>query len=372
MADLRKGVIISQASTLHPSSWACSQVVSHPSFSTSSRPSERANEWPPETWKQQEMVPAVARLLHLCTGLWDTDEGRNKDQQSPEDATWNTINRSTDPESSDRHMMLAPEPLAPIGRPKTTPSPFTRDNVGSHSHTSEPIDGTGMTHAAPTPGSSMRSNLSTEAVAATSFSDKSKQGWDSVPTRGSSFQFVPFYGCAGKSKQPMAYSEAPTAKLRARSNVQELSDSEDECLLEEDDVEVLVGPTHLAVKPLRLEDQTLPHTCCDGSIVHMPLMSGPRCMILSEAMRLSNARSWQAPLSFGSVLHLNMGKKASCRPCMFERWAGRCTKSWLCDFCHLDVSERQLRVGKGSSKGSNRKQILDVQWCSFGKRPKSL
>merc|ERR1712008_89000 len=207
----------------------------------------RANEWPPETWKQQEMVPAVARLMHLCTGLWDTDEGRIKDQQSPEDAAWNTINRSK---------------------------------------------------------------------------------W---------------------------YSEAPTVKLRARSNLQELSDSEDDGLLEDDDdVEVLVGPTHLAVKPLRLEDQTLPHTCCDGSIVHMPLMSGPRCMILSEAMRLSNARSWQAPLSFGSVLHLSMGKKASCRPCMFERWAGRCTKSWLCDFCHLDVSERQLRVGKGSSKGSNR------------------
>merc|ERR1719362_214786 len=119
---------------------------------------------------------------------------------------------------------------------------------------------------------------------------------------------------------------------------------------------------------MRLEDQFLPQSCCDG-IVHVPLKSGPRCLSLGDALRLSEARKSQAPLSFGSVLHLNWDGKIRCRPCMFERWPGRCTKSWLCDFCHLDVYDKQ-RDGKRIFKGSGGTQSKDQQWFSFGKRPK--
>jgi len=102
---------------------------------------------------------------------------------------------------------------------------------------------------------------------------------------------------------------------------------------------VLVGPTPLAVAPLRLEELSLPMSSCRNAEV--ALKSGPRCFSYGDAQRLADARLAQAPLSFGSVVHLRFGGKQPCRPCMFERWPGRCTKSWLCDFCHCHASQKR-------------------------------
>lgn len=130
--------------------------------------------------------------------------------------------------------------------------------------------------------------------------------------------------------------------------------------------ELVVGPTDLAVQPYRLEDLCLPDRLPSGHVVQAPLQSGPRCVSLRDMARLSAARPAQAPLSFGSTLHLNYGgPQSKCRPCMFERWAGRCTKSVLCDFCHMHENKgpRDGAAGAGGKRGSR---------VVFGKRPKAI
>lgn len=126
-----------------------------------------------------------------------------------------------------------------------------------------------------------------------------------------------------------------TALRRALRMQWALEAAEDDTSASEadEDADVIVGPTNLAVMPSKLEALFLPDLCGGGPVV--PVGSSSRCLRLSDTLRLSRARSGEAPLSFGSVLHLNYGAGQPCRPCMFERWAGRCNKSWLCDFCHL-------------------------------------
>uniref|UniRef100_A0A7S4W575 Uncharacterized protein n=1 Tax=Alexandrium monilatum TaxID=311494 RepID=A0A7S4W575_9DINO len=127
------------------------------------------------------------------------------------------------------------------------------------------------------------------------------------------------------------------------------SDAESECSAPsepDESAEIIVGPTNLAVMPLKLEDLCLfrleRHT---GTVKRVPLVSNPRRLSLADALRLSHARPEEAPLSFGSTLHLSYGAGQPCRPCMFERWAGRCIKSWLCDFCHLHTTQKARRDG---------------------------
>lgn len=139
-------------------------------------------------------------------------------------------------------------------------------------------------------------------------------------------------------------------------------DDDDESVCSEasdldDPINVIVGPTNMAVAPFTLEQlwlRTVSKGPCPlgfGSatpqLVKVMLRSSPRQLSLSDALRLSEARSLQAPLSFGSVLHICQGDKAPCRPCMFERWAGRCSKKWLCDFCHLHTGQKQRRRDAG-------------------------
>jgi len=143
------------------------------------------------------------------------------------------------------------------------------------------------------------------------------------------------------------------------------SDAESECSAPsepDESAEVVVGPTDLAVTPLKLEDLCLfqleRHT---GTMKRVPLVSNPRRLSLADALRLSQARPEEAPLSFGSTLHLNYGAGQPCRPCMFERWAGRCNKSWLCDFCHLHTVQKARRDGpraqaRTKAAASRRKQ----------------
>lgn len=113
--------------------------------------------------------------------------------------------------------------------------------------------------------------------------------------------------------------------------------------------EVIVGPSNLAVTPFQLKDLWLPRNGRRGAT---SISSDLRCMAMSDARYLAEARRVDAPLSFGSVLHHLQGGQVSpsctklmCRPCMFEHWPGRCKKSILCDFCHMheDVKYKQSK-----------------------------
>jgi len=121
------------------------------------------------------------------------------------------------------------------------------------------------------------------------------------------------------------------------------SDFEDGCDTEDEEgLEVIVGPTHHASMPYDLQSLWLPRRDTSRlTMTRAPLKSSPRVLAMSDTILLTNARRSGAPLSFGSVLHLVHGNGEQCRPCMFERWAGRCNKKWLCDFCHLHPSSKK-------------------------------
>mmetsp|Transcript_59749 Transcript_59749/g.165165 ORF Transcript_59749/g.165165 Transcript_59749/m.165165 type:complete len:422 (+) Transcript_59749:95-1360(+) len=153
--------------------------------------------------------------------------------------------------------------------------------------------------------------------------------------------------------------------FRALSDID--SDQEDGYISEPgESADVLVGPTYLAVQPMKLEELSLPESAGkNGSIRKVPLGSNSRCLSFSDAMRLARLRQGEAPLSFGSTLHVNFGPGQPCRPCMFERWAGRCDKSWLCDFCHLHTVHK--RRADGTQRTRNRGQANTLR-----RRPKPM
>lgn len=121
-----------------------------------------------------------------------------------------------------------------------------------------------------------------------------------------------------------------------------LVDTEDEA--EASDVEIILGPTQLAAYASSLQDLFLPDGLGSDSA---PIKSHGQCLALSDALRLAKARSFNAPLSFGSVAHLVTRQPLQCRPCMFEQRPGRCRKSYLCDFCHLS-HRRRVKVTKAT------------------------
>lgn len=121
---------------------------------------------------------------------------------------------------------------------------------------------------------------------------------------------------------------------------------------------VIVGPTEHAVMPLQFSEVRLPEMGTRNGVL-MPLRSGPGKLAFSDIRRLSGHRP-EAPLSFGTALHLMHGPTGACRPCMFERWPGRCIKGSLCDFCHLHmrrdpVSKATLSNGSCRSGGGRRR-----------------
>lgn len=140
------------------------------------------------------------------------------------------------------------------------------------------------------------------------------------------------------------------------------SDAEEPASDPDEPAEIIVGPTKMASMPFNLEDLSLPQgSLKGGSVEAVPLKSSSRCLSLSDARRLSHARLEEAPLSFGSVVHLNHGPGHKCRPCMFERWAGRCSKSWLCDFCHLHEVQKVRQNGAGGPRAQGRRKALPKQ-----------
>jgi len=137
----------------------------------------------------------------------------------------------------------------------------------------------------------------------------------------------------------LAFKQALTAMPLPRQETEaEESDSEDEddSL---DDCDIIVGPTQHAFNPLTSDMLTLKDT--DGKQV--PIKSSPGRIYLSDVRRLSHKSETaekSIPVSFGSALHL-CGHVDKCRPCLFERAAGRCRKLWLCDFCHMHAGRRR-------------------------------
>mmetsp|Transcript_84491 Transcript_84491/g.185440 ORF Transcript_84491/g.185440 Transcript_84491/m.185440 type:complete len:630 (-) Transcript_84491:168-2057(-) len=135
---------------------------------------------------------------------------------------------------------------------------------------------------------------------------------------------------------------------------------------------VVVGPTDYAVAPMTFEGLWLPIEPDTGqkggdqdatsAQKKVPIRSRGHQLFLSEALRLGNLRS--PPLSFGSTLHVSWGDACSaCRPCMFERWPGRCNKSWLCDFCHLHVGSprrSRKRVPQGKKADSTHPGAVEM------------
>ncbi|CAE8601136.1 unnamed protein product, partial [Polarella glacialis] len=105
---------------------------------------------------------------------------------------------------------------------------------------------------------------------------------------------------------------------------------------DDDDDEIIVGPTIFAVQPKTFEEVWIP----DAKEGKAPVHSNVSVISLSDVSRLSSARTGQAVLSFGSLLHA-CGFGTLCRPCMFERIPGRCRKVWLCDFCHMHAGRKR-------------------------------
>mmetsp|Transcript_31757 Transcript_31757/g.69403 ORF Transcript_31757/g.69403 Transcript_31757/m.69403 type:complete len:263 (-) Transcript_31757:125-913(-) len=135
-------------------------------------------------------------------------------------------------------------------------------------------------------------------------------------------------------------SDTAAAELASRIEFDLESVCSDASSTTEDPTEVVVGPTSRATSAVPINSLSLAQVDGSGRRHYFPIKSGPRCTCLGDVMRLSFARSPSAPLSFGSVLHLNFGTLQPCRPCMFEKQrSGRCRRSWLCDFCHLHARE---------------------------------
>lgn len=118
---------------------------------------------------------------------------------------------------------------------------------------------------------------------------------------------------------------------------------------DEEELQVVVGPTYLSVSPMQLSDIQLPDDVLGDTAV--TIGSQEKVLCLSDCRRLGQVRK-EAPVSFGSSKHVVFGPSKECRPCMFERWPGRCTKAWLCDFCHMhatksfrkkDVTEKSVK-----------------------------
>jgi len=359
MGRFDKGVAFSQASTSYQSSWGCSQTGFPDVSSTAlcSWPEETHPEWAIGGWTQKEMVPAVAQLLYLCEGLWDHNEANVGSllHGGGAAATQQPVTRSHATTSS----------MEPSGSPHATrvstlffSEPAPASSLGSNADD---------LHVDPVEKRSTVVGFPKEGDADAHVEYSMQQRWKLTPFADAEFAYASFHGRDGNLLAPASHDGG--CMPPAQFGVEGFLDSDDEAMFDDDDVDVLVGPTQHAMKPMRLDDQTLPQKCCNGEVLHVPFNSGPRCMSLGDALRLSDAGAGQAPLSFGSVLHLNFGGKLPCRPCMFERWAGRCIKSWLCDFCHVDASDRnhgENRTLKGKKRSS------DDQWCLFGNRPKSL
>jgi len=120
--------------------------------------------------------------------------------------------------------------------------------------------------------------------------------------------------------------------------------SSDEASDLETDAEIKVGPSELANGGSSLSELSIPvkRKHAGKNIKPTPIKSTTECLVYSEIRLLTKARK-VAPLSFGSAKHVSKKNDQPCRPCMFEsQKPGRCKRSWLCDFCHMNHPRSRL------------------------------
>jgi len=171
---------------------------------------------------------------------------------------------------------------------------------------------------------------------------------DVVKAGGATGKPAPFPSISRSIVLSMRSSETPAAaRVCNEDEADELSHDESAASDYDPDDEVIVGPTPLAVQPLSFSELSIP----GGESTS--ILSGVTSIRLSEVTRLKCPRGSSAeplPLSYGSILHI-CGFEDRCRPCMFERSAGRCRKSWLCDFCHMHTGRKRKVTAVPWQKG---------------------
>eukprot|EP00929_Paragymnodinium_shiwhaense_P122080 TRINITY_DN94626_c0_g1_i1.p1 TRINITY_DN94626_c0_g1~~TRINITY_DN94626_c0_g1_i1.p1 ORF type:complete len:320 (-),score=40.23 TRINITY_DN94626_c0_g1_i1:61-1020(-) len=150
-----------------------------------------------------------------------------------------------------------------------------------------------------------------------------------------------YEGQGARQRWPTAFAGADLAD----------NESEHKDNLSEDEVTFVLGPTEHAFR-----------ASAEGSLRPTNIRSSARELYFSDVLFLCQART-TAPLSFGSVQHYLYGSGCDntfCRPCMFERSAGRCIRGTLCDFCHLDVSRQRKR--RQQALKQQREQDTALPW----------
>lgn len=223
-----------------------------------------------------------------------------------EPVIWSTVSKS----------ILAPTPKS-IARAPSSPS--VRKNANTPAM---PRATARMSHAAP-PG------LTRQLLA--------------LPSRAA---FESALECTPKIEAPPAISLAIPKFLPDWRPTSSLGDDSSACSEGESETDTfLVGPTPFACAPKKMQELWLPVNS-SGTESQMVRSNSDKVSLL-DIQRLQTAVATTdrtQPLSFGSVVHL-CGFRGNCRPCMFERVAGRCKKIWLCDFCHLHAGRgHQVRT----------------------------
>jgi len=137
--------------------------------------------------------------------------------------------------------------------------------------------------------------------------------------------------------------------------------SVDEDACPETDTELVIGPTEFAasssssLSSLSIPVSKVKRRHAGRQRKSNAIQSTSTCVLFSETQLLSKARK-VAPLSFGSVQHLaaRPGQDVVCRPCMFEtQRPGKCKKSWLCDFCHMNHPRARVESKKDGPNSSS-------------------
>eukprot|EP00928_Gymnodinium_smaydae_P052731 TRINITY_DN3687_c0_g1_i5.p1 TRINITY_DN3687_c0_g1~~TRINITY_DN3687_c0_g1_i5.p1 ORF type:complete len:575 (-),score=83.42 TRINITY_DN3687_c0_g1_i5:425-2077(-) len=130
----------------------------------------------------------------------------------------------------------------------------------------------------------------------------------------------------------------------------------------DEEVEVLLGPTQMIGSPARLDELVLPPAGCGVNLENgvdatqgRKLRSSNSACALSDVIWLSDiaeldlGRTKEAPISFGSIVHLSSSYSKNCRPCIFEKRLGRCVRGKGCEFCHLHAGQRYRPLTSGKS-----------------------
>jgi len=150
------------------------------------------------------------------------------------------------------------------------------------------------------------------------------------------------------------FLNSSTSLSRASSNITLVDedtagdDSDEEDNSFGDDDSIILGPTMAAFRSKVKDDGRPLYINKPGHV-----KSSETVLALSDILKLVNARQGQAPASFGSMSHMSGCSHDVCRPCRFERTAGRCKHGMACEFCHMHEGHRR-RIDKNEWEGTLR------------------